>query len=341
MITTDRQHHIWLPDAKKTEECGHSLSRTLHNSPVTVLLEGEIGTGKTTFMKGFAQGLGIQDTITSPTYALEQRYETQNHGTLIHIDLYRLNTAQSDDLLRSCEDEFSIRCIEWPENSGHAFDEQVIRLHFSEDGGAAGRRLRLTFDEIPLPTNEQIDKWREEVLLPEHIIAHCEAVGSTAEKVGKALLDRGIIARPHVLLTAGKMHDLLKFVDFDGSQDHLFPDMSDRQSTWNVIKARFANMKHEEACCTFLHDHGFEQLGTIIKPHGSAEKPGFERTMTEQLILYYADKRVCNDRVVTIAERFEDFRNRYADGKMTPLARKLEDEALEAEKRLFPDGPPF
>ena len=92
---------IWLSDAEKTHSAGKSLAHTLYDPQCTILLTGELGAGKTTFLQGFASALGISEPLTSPTFALEQRYQTQNHGELFHLDLYRLSEKQAQELIHS------------------------------------------------------------------------------------------------------------------------------------------------------------------------------------------------------------------------------------------------
>jgi tRNA threonylcarbamoyladenosine biosynthesis protein TsaE len=65
---------FWLKDAKMTHNLGASLVRSLHVLPLTILLDGELGSGKTTFLQGFASALGVKEPVSSPTFALEQRY---------------------------------------------------------------------------------------------------------------------------------------------------------------------------------------------------------------------------------------------------------------------------
>ena len=66
-----------LPKAKNTISAGASLAASLYTVPLTLFLKGELGAGKTTFLQGFAEGLGIRERLTSPTYALEQRYNME------------------------------------------------------------------------------------------------------------------------------------------------------------------------------------------------------------------------------------------------------------------------
>lgn len=81
-------------------------------------LIGELGAGKTTFIKGAAKGLGIKDEIISPSFVLRKEYEFKKEGIkrLIHIDLYRL-AKQSGEELEFFEDvgeKQTITFIEWP-----------------------------------------------------------------------------------------------------------------------------------------------------------------------------------------------------------------------------------
>ena len=59
---------------------------------MVICLDGELGSGKTVFVKGFAKAMGITDTITSPTFNLIKEYES-NEGKLCHMDVYRLKDA--------------------------------------------------------------------------------------------------------------------------------------------------------------------------------------------------------------------------------------------------------
>ena len=82
-------------------------------------MEGPLGAGKTSLVKGIAKGLGIQETITSPTFALAQHYN-ESQVPLIHLDLYRLEKPELANELFLQEEEEAISSqglmiIEWPE----------------------------------------------------------------------------------------------------------------------------------------------------------------------------------------------------------------------------------
>lgn len=99
--------------AEQTAAIAAEYAKTLRAGDV-VLLHGEMGAGKTVFVGGLARGLGLDETITSPTYA----YMNDYGGRLYHFDCYRLQCgAQAEALgLTDYFDAGGICVIEWPEN---------------------------------------------------------------------------------------------------------------------------------------------------------------------------------------------------------------------------------
>lgn len=75
-----------------------------------VVLNGELGAGKTTFVKGIAKALEIESPITSPTYTISKLYDEK----LCHVDSYRI--ANEDIGLEDLQDDGYIICVEWSEN---------------------------------------------------------------------------------------------------------------------------------------------------------------------------------------------------------------------------------
>ena len=79
-----------------------------------ICLDGELGSGKTVFVKGFAKALGITETITSPTFSLVKEYQ-DGELPLFHMDVYRLDDAKEDFGLDDYLNQDGICIIEWPE----------------------------------------------------------------------------------------------------------------------------------------------------------------------------------------------------------------------------------
>lgn len=93
----------------------------------TILLNGDLGAGKTQFVKGIAMGLGVDDVITSPTFALHNQYE----GRLIlnHFDFYRILDPAEAEILGLNEffgESQSVSCIEWGENVAELLPSNCI-----------------------------------------------------------------------------------------------------------------------------------------------------------------------------------------------------------------------
>ena len=96
----------------ETEQVGASFAESLIPGS-TVLLYGELGSGKTAFVRGLAGALGVHPTeVSSPTFTLIQEY--RGRVTVNHVDLYRLSGAEIDDLgLEDLATDSSIVVIEW------------------------------------------------------------------------------------------------------------------------------------------------------------------------------------------------------------------------------------
>ena len=125
--------------AKETVKLGGVLAQKLvarnRNKKAAVFgLEGELGAGKTTFIKGFAKALGIKEKISSPTFVLHKIYKikTNNCKLLHHIDAYRLKDHR--DLLplgikEILENPENIVLIEWPDRVEKILPKKYIKIH--------------------------------------------------------------------------------------------------------------------------------------------------------------------------------------------------------------------
>src|SRR4051795_13139992 len=101
--------------AAHTEAVGAELAGRLRPGDV-VLVRGEMGAGKTTFVRGAARALGVTGPVTSPTFTIGQRY-TGAAGPIAHIDLHRLRSLADEDpaLLADYLEAGAIAFVEWPE----------------------------------------------------------------------------------------------------------------------------------------------------------------------------------------------------------------------------------
>ncbi|OKH26653.1 tRNA (adenosine(37)-N6)-threonylcarbamoyltransferase complex ATPase subunit type 1 TsaE [Hydrococcus rivularis NIES-593] len=134
---TVRSATILLPDPQTTRQLGKILGESLPAGSV-VLLRGDLGAGKTTLVQGLGEGLGIKDTVLSPTFALINEY-TEGRLPLYHFDLYRLQPKEVEGLYldvywEGIEVAPGIVAIEWAERLlYHPPNYLDIELSFRED----------------------------------------------------------------------------------------------------------------------------------------------------------------------------------------------------------------
>lgn len=140
-----------LPDADAQQAWGGRLAAALAGRPGVIYLQGELGVGKTTLVRGLLQALGHRGPVRSPTYTLIEPYETLT-PPVWHLDLYRLGDASELEYLGFSDllDGRSLVLIEWPERGAGALPAPDLRVQIdyveSEAGSeiGSGRRLRLT-----------------------------------------------------------------------------------------------------------------------------------------------------------------------------------------------------
>jgi tRNA threonylcarbamoyladenosine biosynthesis protein TsaE len=130
---------IFLADAEATRSLGLSLGQSLPAGSV-ILLEGDLGAGKTTLVQGIGEGLGITDSIVSPTFTLINEY-LEGRLPLYHLDLYRLEPEEVTALnlesyWEGIEFELGIVAIEWAERLSYKPQRYLsICLNYSVDTG--------------------------------------------------------------------------------------------------------------------------------------------------------------------------------------------------------------
>ncbi|HIY96237.1 MAG TPA: tRNA (adenosine(37)-N6)-threonylcarbamoyltransferase complex ATPase subunit type 1 TsaE [Candidatus Borkfalkia excrementigallinarum] len=115
---------------EETIRFAKEYAKTLRAGDV-VLLHGELGAGKTAFVKGIAQGLGIEEEITSPTYAYMNDY-----GGLYHYDCYRLKSGAQAEALGLTDYFYAdgICVIEWSENIADVLPERCKEVFIRKIG---------------------------------------------------------------------------------------------------------------------------------------------------------------------------------------------------------------
>jgi tRNA threonylcarbamoyladenosine biosynthesis protein TsaE len=149
-MTTSGVRELTLLGEDATVELGRRVGRALAAQGGVVTLSGHLGAGKTTFVKGLAEGLGVARAreVTSPTFLRVVRFEGST--PLIHVDAYRMKDAADLVELGLDEDMAGKACvaIEWPENVLGAIPGDVLAVSLEHrDEGSRGARLAATGPE--------------------------------------------------------------------------------------------------------------------------------------------------------------------------------------------------
>jgi tRNA threonylcarbamoyladenosine biosynthesis protein TsaE len=129
-------------DPVGTESLGAELAAGLKDGDV-VLVRGELGSGKTTLVRGAARALGVTDPVTSPTFSIGHRYSAPQ-VTVSHLDLYRLASLEQEDpaLLADYLGPGRIAFVEWPAQGDRELRDARLRVTLSHRGGDR-RRIEL------------------------------------------------------------------------------------------------------------------------------------------------------------------------------------------------------
>jgi tRNA threonylcarbamoyladenosine biosynthesis protein TsaE len=142
-----------LADEAATMQFGEQLARAIEPN-LTIFLEGNLGAGKTTMVRGLLRGLGFTGKVKSPTYTLLESYEIEVENGLIltinHFDLYRFNDEEEWEAagFREAFNTQSVCLIEWPEKASHCLPNPDVEVKLDMQAKSVsqvmGRRVKVT-----------------------------------------------------------------------------------------------------------------------------------------------------------------------------------------------------
>ncbi|HST69842.1 MAG TPA: tRNA (adenosine(37)-N6)-threonylcarbamoyltransferase complex ATPase subunit type 1 TsaE [Solirubrobacterales bacterium] len=128
--------------AAETEALGARIAERLQAGDV-VLLSGELGTGKTTLVRGACRALGVPGPVTSPTFTIGQQY-AGGRLPVSHLDLYRLQSLEGEDpaLLEDYLRPEGVAFVEWPAAGSGRLDRPALEVRLAHEGEER-RRIEL------------------------------------------------------------------------------------------------------------------------------------------------------------------------------------------------------
>ena len=138
------QLQLILKDEQQMQSLGEKIAQAIDqiNTPILVVLNGDLGAGKTTLSRGILTGLGHKGSVKSPTYTLVEPYDLEI-GKVFHFDLYRLVDPEElyeigfNDYLS----EAQLCMVEWPDKGGNLVPKADISLQINSNG--TGREVIL------------------------------------------------------------------------------------------------------------------------------------------------------------------------------------------------------
>lgn len=186
-------------------------------------------------------------------------------------------------------------------------------------------------------TEKDIEKLYREFHTPPHVRAHCKAVADFAVDLGKKFIAAGFKIDLKGLYHAALLHDLLRVVDFKHFEPRKWKyEVSDEDiKCWERLREKYKGMHHGDATADVLEERGYGEMARIVRKHKFIQiDKGFETW--EEKILYYADKRVKHDKVVTLAERLADGKIRnLPEGRDSEHQKELDRKNFELEKEIM------
>lgn len=135
---------------------GHHLAKQLRGGDVIELI-GDVGAGKTTFTKGLAAGLGINEDVQSPTFTISRLYDAKAGLKLAHYDFYRLQGAgiMADELSDAINDQAAVVVVEWGDAVADVLPKDRITIQIQ----AISEEER----QLAVSSPRSLNAWRQEL----------------------------------------------------------------------------------------------------------------------------------------------------------------------------------
>ncbi len=142
----DQRKRYTTKSSEETFKLAQDLARGIERIPLAIALVGDLGTGKTVFVKGFASGFGVDpDRVNSPTFTLMNEYPTSKGFSIYHFDLYRIGPFDLSTLgWEETVGRKGISLIEWADRAGEYLPEDSLWINIRHLGGDQ-REIEISF----------------------------------------------------------------------------------------------------------------------------------------------------------------------------------------------------
>ncbi|MEI7510909.1 MAG: tRNA (adenosine(37)-N6)-threonylcarbamoyltransferase complex ATPase subunit type 1 TsaE [Candidatus Peregrinibacteria bacterium] len=310
-----------------------------------LFLTGEMGTGKTTITRKIGEYFGISN-ITSPTFAVLQSYEGKRSNgdpqKIFHLDLHRADDHRIAEIQETLEESFSsenIYILEWAPESLKAYFSSIpslsIALQHSQNPDS--RDLEISFQNPFSVSVSHAQKMLNEFCTPVHVQKHIEMVRKVAVFCAQKLVKNRIPVDQELVEAGALLHDCVRYVDFSDLEnfDRYEEEVTEEKvSLWRRLHEEYKKTHHADAMADILRKREHEATAKVVGAHNTGAIYRSSPFSWEEICVYYGDKRALHDGIVSLKNRLEDGKKRYAFEHSPHLEEKL----FALEKKLFTAG---
>lgn len=159
MINSTAQHRLELPSEQATLDLAAGLAKALQ-AGLLITMNGNLGAGKTSFVRGVLRALGHQGPVKSPTYTIVEPY-TIGEFNINHFDLYRLADVEELELLgfRDYLNASTVCFVEWPERAGNYLPSADLNIDLSAGSGSNVESRQLHCAAYSNAGHAVLEKW--------------------------------------------------------------------------------------------------------------------------------------------------------------------------------------
>lgn len=320
-----------------------------------VLLFGEMWVWKTHFIKYLLEAIWVKKNVRSPTYAFSNYYKTK-WWNIWHYDLYRLEGKQSLPEIEehfNSSDDFVI--VEWAEKlkvkpkrrievyvsqeSSTRDSSGDMNCHSRENGNLSPyslRQIEFKFHWVSM-SKDEIDKIFKEYKTPKHVLNHIEKVTSVADKVANNLIKNWVLVDKDLVHSGAMLHDFIRYIDFNWwlqREKIPYKCSDDDFEFWKKMEKKYKGIHHAIVANEILCSKWYPELWSVVMAHKSRQIFEWFNTIEEKIV-YYADKRVVHDEIVSIKHRIEDWKKRYSREWDDWYWNDMEKKLIELESELM------